>query len=69
MKFRYIVILVIVILILIYLYLHTNQDLYTDYVMYIPNFLDPHEYHTLLQSLKKDSRPYDINKNGYSNKQ
>jgi hypothetical protein len=58
------ILLIIMILILIYLYIHKKKESYKDYVIYIPNFLDTQEYDSLLKSLKNDSRPYDINKNG-----
>lgn len=50
--------------IILYFYFSKLQENYDDYVIYIPNFLDKQEYYKILDSIKKDNRPYDINRNG-----
>ena len=68
MKLKYKIILIILCsLIFLFLYSRKAQGKYVDYVdyvVYIPNFLDKHEYQKILDSLKKDNRPYDVNRNG-----
>ena len=60
----YIYLIILCIIISLYIYWKNRENPYNDYIIYIPNFLDKKEYHKLLNSLKKDNRPYDINKNG-----
>jgi hypothetical protein len=66
MKRKYIyVIAVIFILLLMIVFVYFKQStMFDDYVLYIPNFLSHQEYQNILRSLKTDTRPHDVNRNG-----
>jgi hypothetical protein len=61
---KYIYLFILCIIISLFIYWNYFKNSYNDYVIYIPNFLDKKEYHKLLNTLKKDHRPHDINRNG-----
>jgi hypothetical protein len=64
MKDNHLLCICIIFIIFIISYSYYKQQKYSDYVIYIPNFLSQKEYSEIKKLMEQDSRPFEINKNG-----